>query len=71
MSLRERDEEYMKAVESGDMETAQRMVDEAAKKAMPHTKILDEDGNPLIVYHGSSEDFTVFDRVILYGIFSP
>ena len=34
MSRRERDEEYMRAVESGDMETAQRMVDEAAEKAV-------------------------------------
>ena len=33
MSLRERDEEYMKAVRSGNMREAQRMVDEAAKKA--------------------------------------
>ena len=30
---RQRDREYMKAVEAGDTETAQRMVDEAAKKA--------------------------------------
>jgi hypothetical protein len=32
--IRERDEEYMRAVESGDMETAQCMVDEAAEKAV-------------------------------------
>ena len=32
-SLRERDDEYMKAVRSGNMREAQRMVDEAAKKA--------------------------------------
>lgn len=58
----EQDADYMKAVESGDMETAQRMVDEAAAKAMPNSKILDEDGNLLLVYHGSDADFNEFDR---------
>lgn len=57
----ESDEEYMSAVESGDTETAQRMVDEAAKKAFPNTKITDDEGNPLVVFHGTSESFTVFD----------
>lgn len=33
------DTEYLSAVERGDMETAQRMVDEAAKRAMPQSKI--------------------------------
>lgn len=56
------DADYMAAVETGDMETAQRMVDEAAKSAMPDTKILDENGNLLKVYHGSDQEFTVFDR---------
>lgn len=32
-SLKRRDDDYMKAVNDGDMETAQRMVDEAAKEA--------------------------------------
>lgn len=45
------DAEYMKAVESGDMETAQRMVDEAAKAA----------GYDAEAYHGSGDRFTVFD----------
>lgn len=56
------DRDYLSAVESGDMETAQRMVDEAAKEAMKNTKILDEDGNLLVVYHGTDQAFTVFDR---------
>ena len=47
------DTEYLAAVERGDMETAQRMVDEAAKKAGYTTK----------AYHGTDEDFTVFDRI--------
>jgi hypothetical protein len=36
----EMDAAYMEAVEAGDMETAQRMVIEAAKLAMPNTKVL-------------------------------
>ena len=39
-----RDTDYMKAVESGDTETAQRLVDEAAKAAGYDTKPL---------YHGT------------------
>lgn len=46
------DAEYMTAVENGDMETAERLVKEAAKMAMPDTKIVDEDGEPMVVYHG-------------------
>jgi hypothetical protein len=56
------DEAYMKAVESGDMETAQRMVNEAAKAAMPNTKVVDENGNPLVVYHGGKGKIIVFDK---------
>ncbi|MBO7167453.1 MAG: hypothetical protein J6V61_01725, partial [Bacteroidaceae bacterium] len=57
-----KDAAYMEAVKNGDMETAQKMVDEAAKKAMPNTKVVDESGNPLVVFHGTTEDFTVFDH---------
>lgn len=60
-SLRELDAPYLDAVERGDMETAQRMVLEAAKRAMPNTKVVDENGNPRVVYHGSNAQFTVFD----------
>lgn len=56
------DREYLDAVESGDMEKAQQMVREAAKKAMPDTKVVDEDGNPMVVYHGTEEEFTVFKK---------
>lgn len=46
-----RDQEYMKAVERGDMETAQRMVDEAAREAGYTTK----------AYHGTpTGGFTEF-----------
>jgi hypothetical protein len=47
----EQDKAYKDAVEAGDMETAQRMVLEAAKLAMPNTKVVDENGNPKVVYH--------------------
>lgn len=51
-SLPESDTEYLSAVERGDMETAQRMVDETAKKA----------GYTIKAYHGTPIDgITVFD----------
>ena len=45
------DADYLSAVERGDMATAQQMVMEAAKLAMPNTKVVDENGNPKVVYH--------------------
>lgn len=45
------DTDYLAAVEKGDLETAQRMVDEAAKKA----------GYDYHLYHGTNADFTKFD----------
>lgn len=57
----EQDKAYMDAVNAGDMETAQRMVIEAARLAMPNTKIVDENGNPIVMYHGSPNKFTTFD----------
>ncbi len=47
----EADEDYLSAVENGDMDTAQRMVDEAAKKT----------GYTIKAYHGTSARFTQFD----------
>ncbi len=47
----QQDAEYMAAVESGDMETAQRMVDEAAKAAGASPKL----------FRGDSQEFNVFD----------
>ena len=40
----EMDADYLSAVERGDMDTAQQMVMEAAKLAMPNTKVVDENG---------------------------
>ena len=47
-----RDSEYMAAVENGDMETAQHMVDEAAKAA----------GYNIQAYHGTNAQFFAFDK---------
>lgn len=47
------DEAHRKAVESGNMEEAQRLVDEAAKRAGWGTNLL---------HHGTTHDFTVFSN---------
>ena len=49
-SVRERDAEYLSAVERGDMEAAQEMVDEAAKAA----------GYTIKAYHGTTAKFNTF-----------
>ena len=61
------DAEYMKAVDEGDMETAERLVLEAAKRAMPNTKLVDDEGNPLVVwratrYYTGTGTYTVFQK---------
>lgn len=48
------DADYLRAVESGDMETAQRMVDEAAEEA----------GYKTIAYHGTNADFNQFTKTM-------
>lgn len=48
----ERDTDYLDAVNRGDMETAQRMVDEAAREA----------GYTVKAYHGTKADFTEFSK---------
>lgn len=53
------DAEYMDAVERGDMEEAQRMVDEAAKNAMPNSKLI-QDGKFYKMWHHTSDEFTSF-----------
>ena len=58
----EMDADYLSAVERGDMTTAQQMVMEAAKLAMPNTKVVDEDGNPKVVYHGTGSEFYTFRK---------
>ena len=57
----DRDSDYLSAVERGDTETEQRIVDEAAEEAMTNSVVRDENGKLLRVYHGSGSKFTVFD----------
>lgn len=57
-----RDTEYLDAVTRGDMETAQRMIDEVASDLMPDSKIRTEDGKLRKVFHGTNTgEFTVFN----------
>lgn len=60
------DEDYLLAVEAGDMDAAQEMVDEAAKAAVNQNNVnsylLNEDGTPMKVYRGRNGDYTVFDK---------
>ena len=63
-----RDEDYMAAVERGDMETAQRMVDQKAEEAFANSKIRGKDGKLLKVFHGTNADFNVFDTSVSGGI---
>lgn len=55
------DASYLSAVNHGDMEEAQTLVDDAAEQAMKMSTVRDEDGSLMKVYHGTSEQFTVFD----------
>ena len=60
--LSTRDSAYMDAVNNKDADTLEKMVVEAAEKAMPNSMIRDKNGNLLVVYHGSPSKFTVFDH---------
>ena len=55
----EMDAAYMDAVNSGNMEEAQRLVDEAAKMAMPNSKLI-QDGKFWTMWHHTNADFTSF-----------
>ena len=55
----EMDAEYLAAVEAGDMEKAQRMVDEAANKALALSKAR-ENGKLMLLQHETPVAFTVF-----------
>ena len=52
--MERRDKDYLTAVETGDMDKAGQMVREAFKAAFPNTKVVDENGDPLVVYHGTN-----------------
>lgn len=56
------DEDYFAAIESGDEEVQKHLVREYAKASMPDSKLVDENGNLRVVYHGTNTgDFTVFN----------
>lgn len=61
----EMDAEYLQAVENGDYVTMIRLLNQAARAALAKTKVADEKGNPLVVYHGSPSTFTVFRKDLL------
>ncbi len=63
----DRDVDYMAAVRRGDIETAQKMVNEAANERFLKSQIRDYDGNLLVVFHATEADFTVFDRKRING----
>lgn len=60
-ALQEAGIDYQNAVARGDMEAAQEDVDFYAEQAFADSKIRDEDGNLMVVYHGTMEQFTQFD----------
>ena len=64
----ETDRRYMAAVENGDTETAQRMVDEAAEEAMGKSKIRGKDKKLLPVYHGTRDAFWRFNTGVKGGV---
>jgi hypothetical protein len=57
------DTEYLAAVERGDMDTARRMVDEAAKKAADAyaSDLTDARGKPIVLQHATDSDWNVYD----------
>lgn len=57
------DKAYKDAVDAGDMQMAQSLVDAAAESAMADSQVRDEDGKLLHMYHGTraAEKFYVFD----------
>ena len=66
------DSNYMQAVNRGDMETVQKMVDEAAERWGAYrnndeaNEVFHQDGRVRIFYHGTNTgDFTAFDSQLL------
>lgn len=56
------DKDYLDAVEKGDEEVQKHLVREYARASMPDSKLVDENGNLRMVYHGTNTgDFTVFN----------
>ena len=63
-SLKEKDKEYLQLAKNPEQNETRlsEMVSEAAKRAMPNSKITTDDGKLRVVYHGTNTgDFTVFN----------
>lgn len=71
-AVKSKDKAYLTAVESGDMATAQRMVDEAAKQwgaflnNPEANEVFKQSGEVREFYHGTNTgNFTVFDKALI------
>ena len=60
--LKDLDQDYMKAVRSGDRARMAELVEQAAEAAMPASVVRDKSGRLLKTYHHTGSRFTVFDR---------
>ena len=60
--LKNLDQDYMKAVQSGDRARMAELVEQAAEAAMPASVVRDKSGRLLKTYHHTGNRFTVFDR---------
>jgi hypothetical protein len=60
--LKNLDQDYMKAVQSGDRARMAELVEQAAEAAMPASVVRDKSGRLLKTYHHTGNSFTVFDR---------
>lgn len=59
---KETDDAYMQAVKVGDTDTAQKYVDAVAETKLKDSVVRTPDGKLEKMYHGSTEDFDVFDK---------
>ena len=60
--LKDLDQDYMKAVRSGDRTRMAELVEQAAEAGMPASVVRDKSGRLLNTYHHTGNRFTVFDR---------
>ena len=56
------DDLYNKAIKNNNLEEVQQLRDLHFKAKAPDTKIVDVNGNPLSVYHGSPNTFNIFEE---------
>ena len=60
-SMAQLDDQYMAAVKNGNMDEAQRLVDEYAARALKNSEVRYGDGELIKVFHGTESDFNVFE----------